>query len=211
MSTSYTLEATVSFLETTLSPWSEPPAVEKEPWTREELRQRYRKLMRIFRRLHAEHGQCDTFSSRLAEPAPVDHFWSGLTPSSGQQDAGSPSKIFLVQGSFALETRIDPMLSDVYGSPFDVDVVAMLRPAPFLANTQITRLNTALWLGREGVVSVFEAAMDFWSRRHDIVAKPANPDKRARRRRAIDRLFLALMRFAFGFFGSHKVDARNNP
>jgi len=24
-------------------------------------------------------------------------------------------------------------------------------------------------------------------------------------------LFLALMRFVFGFFGSHKVDARNNP
>jgi hypothetical protein len=211
MSTGYTLEATVSFLETTLSAWGEPSSVEKEPWTREELRKRYRKLLRIFRRLNAEQGQYDTFSSRPAEPAPVDYFWPGLTPSSGHHGAASPSDIFFVQGSIALETRIDPMLSDVNGSPFDVDVVAMLRPAPFLANTQISRLNTALWLGREGVVSVFEAAMDFWSRRHDIVAKPANPDKRPRRRRAIDRLFLALMRFAFGFFGSHKVDARNNP
>jgi len=30
-------------------------------------------------------------------------------------------------------------------------------------------------------------------------------------RRATERLFVALMRFVLGFFGSHKVDARNNP
>ena len=83
--------------------------------------------------------------------------------------------------------------------------------APLLASTRVTQLDAALRIGLAGPWSFFQAVMDSWLRRHDVVAKPSNAYKRPRRRHAIDRLFLALMRFVFGFFGSHKVDARNNP
>jgi hypothetical protein len=35
--------------------------------------------------------------------------------------------------------------------------------------------------------------------------------RQLKRRPSFDRLLQALMRFVAGFFGSHKVDARNNP
>jgi hypothetical protein len=92
---------------------------------------------------------------------------------------------------------------------YDIDKVASSGAVrPFLGDT---RLDVALRLDREGPESFFKTAMAYWARRHDVVVKPGSPDKRPRRRLAIDPLFQALMRFVFGFFGSNKVDARNNP
>lgn len=82
---------------------------------------------------------------------------------------------------------------------------------PFLGGVQSTKLDVALRIGRDGPVSFFESVLAYWARRHEVAPKTSSPDKRPRRRRAVDRLFLALMRFVFGFFGSHKVDARNTP
>lgn len=186
-SNTYSLDTMVSFLEAALSAagHAQPAAATS---SRGALKKRFRELKQRYERL--------LMPSRDAglpvAPAPEDRIGSGV----------------FLQGSYAYSTCVVGLPAGVY----DVDeVLTSWTAPPFLGDTRATQLDVALRIDRNGPESFFESLMAYWAHRHEVTAKKASPDKRPRRRRALDRLFLALMRFVFGFFGSHKVDARNNP
>jgi hypothetical protein len=190
----YSLNTMASYLESILDAMGYAQLAAPAS-TREARRKRFRKLNRIFKGLVAR------------------EVCFGAAPIPSASDAVFGAEGFVISqplclpGSYAMSTRV----SQPPGG-YDIDKVAASRATPpFLGDTRFTRLDVALRLDREGPESFFETVMAYWARRHDVVVKPGSPDKRPRRRLAIDRLFQALMRFAFGFFGSNKVDARNNP
>lgn len=97
-------------------------------------------------------------------------------------------------------------------APIDVD--AWLRWSDSNAHRMpepaaLGPLGVAIQAGLVGVERVAQAVEQ--ARCHDIVARPCTPHRRRSGRRSFTRLLLALMHFVAGFFGSHKVDARNNP
>lgn len=186
----YPLGTMVSFLESMLTAFghAQPSAGES---TRSALRKRLRELTRL--------------SERLLKREPSDA--PPLFTSDIENGANCNSSL-LLQGSYATSTRLVRVPVDVC----DIDeVIVGWETPPFLGDVRTTRLDVALRIDRDGRASFFESVMAYWARRHDVADKASSSDKRPRRRRALDRLFLALMRFVFGFFGSHKVDARNNP
>jgi hypothetical protein len=186
-SNTYSLETMVSFLEAALSSagHAQPAAATS---SRGALKKRFREL-----RLRYERLLMPSWDAGLpVVPAPEDRISSGV----------------FLQGSYACSTCVVGLPADVC----DVDEVLTSWVAPpLVGSTRATRLDVALRIDRDSPESFFESLMTYWARRHEVTAKTVSPDKRPRRRRALDRLFLALMRFVFGFFGSHKVDARNNP
>lgn len=190
-SNTYSLSALVLFLEAALSAMGH--AQPSEPTsTRRPLKTRFRKLRRLYERLLRD--------SDWPVRACV-----ALTTDSGCSTSGA-----YLQGSFSNSTRVVGLLP----SNCDVDEVLVgvgSAALPWRHQGHAFRLDVALRLDREGPESFFESLMSYWALRHKVVTKTASPDKRSRRRRALDRLFMALMRSVFGFFGSHKVDARNNP
>ena len=189
----YSLDATVSFLESVLGVVGHAPPAEPAS-TREALRKRFRKLKRLYEKLERD-------------------VWPGAAPMPSAPDAVVVADFYVssqplfVQGSYAMSTRVS-LLSG--GNEVD-EVASGWATPPFLGGNALTQLDVALRFTREGPESFFDTVMAYWARRHDVVVKPGSPDKRPERRFAITRLFQALMRFVFGFFGNHKVDARNNP
>jgi hypothetical protein len=191
-SNTYPLHAMVSFLEAALSVSGRalPDAASS---SRKALKKRLCKLRHLSEQLH-EKGVW----SASATSAPV------VTTRAGNVTA----RPTFMQGSYAVSTRVVSLCTGGY----DIDeALAGWTAPPFLGDTRATELDVALRIERDGPQSFFESVMAYWERRHQVTAKAASPDKRPRRRLALDRLFLALMRFILGFFGSHKVDARNNP
>jgi hypothetical protein len=69
----------------------------------------------------------------------------------------------------------------------------------------------ALTVGLEGVERLLQRMEESWDRRHDAGSSPQYRIRSPKRRSAIDRLRMALLRFVGGFFGTHKLDERNNP
>lgn len=191
-SNTYSLDAMVSFLEAALSAagHAQPAAATS---SRGALKKRFRELKQRYEQL-LQQG----LWSAGAVPSPIV-----ATTSDDIRDAP-----FFMQGSYSYSTRVVGPRAGGY----DVDkVVDSWATPPFLGSTRATQLDVALRIDRDGAESFFESVMANWARRDEVTAKTASPDKRPRRRRALDRLLLALMRFVRGFFGSHKVDARNNP
>jgi len=73
-------------------------------------------------------------------------------------------------------------------------------------------LELDLLFARLNVFDALEAAMTRWSRRHDASRSSGRTYRKSRAQGGnVFRRLIALLRFVAGFFGSHKVDARNNP
>lgn len=192
----YSLQSVVAFLEASLSSCFGVSKGDEAPEGRVELRKRYRELRKIAKRLSRDS------SETVSEPSEwwfVRNTVPGAIEVTPQIDLGRLS-IFAADA----ETRSDDSWSGSYlryGSG---------HISPLVADTQATPLDSALRIAFGGLRSFVWAVTDSWSRSLSVEA-PACIASRPLRRLADDRLYLALMRFVFGFFGSHKVDARNSP
>lgn len=214
MSGSYSLATTVAYLETVLEAMGQGRVAASPDASRESLRERFRKAVRLLKRFKAEHAaEHEAWSflvashQHLASPLPN---WEPLTD--GARPAPEPGNVFTRKA----QPSRDDLLSGTWAEFCSASGLYAGRlddlptPVPFFAKT-VAALDVAIRVGRDGVTAVYAAVMDLWSRRHDILKSDGAAKRQPRRRRSLDRLYLALMRFVFGFFGSHKVDARNNP
>ncbi|EHR69532.1 hypothetical protein BurJ1DRAFT_0650 [Burkholderiales bacterium JOSHI_001] len=181
--------------------------------TRESLRVRFRKVTRLLRRWKAEvdEKQADWSVSEFAGLSYLDGVKLLLVNAARQPLAldnvftqrPQPATFEALLGGW---TCLTPPLTNHGTSRLD----AQPAPVPFFAKA-VAVLDVAIRVGHYGLTAVHAAVMDLWSRRHVIPKSDVAQTRQPRQRRAIDRLCLALMRFVVGFFGSHKVDARNNP
>lgn len=213
---SYSLATTVSFLEAMLNAVGYQPLVDVEVGTRESLRERFRKSVRLLNRFRAEQAfDQDSWSiSTILTPGYAAgvlrhdqqrRLCEGYSRLAGMCCATGALSVYEVQaGTYGDRSG----LPRFYDSQVAFDDLAVSTPV--YAKAPPTLFDVAMRVAVEGITSVYAAVMDLWSCRHDDVPS-ATSKKQPGRRRALDRFFLALMRFAFGFFGSHKVDARNNP
>lgn len=211
-SNTYSLANTVSFLEAMLDAMGERHAVVASEECRESLRERFRRVVRLLKRLRAKHDlEQEAWSLLVASHHSASALpdWDPLTI--GEHLPPQPENVFTRKSQPSNDEQLTGpwarfySLSRLYAGRLN-DLPA---PVPFLA--KVARLDVAIQVGRAGVTAFYVAVMDLWSRRHDILKSDAAIQQQPRRRRSIDRLFLALMRFVVGFFGSHKVDARNIP
>ena len=179
----YSLESVVSFLESTLGSFGMPKS-EEPAEGRLELRRRYRQMQKAAERLSRESLQ------------PPSRYWERY-PGLDQDPESMVSRLYGADSTIGSERGYDVAYPPGHCSPF-------------VADTQVTQLNSALRIAFGGLTTFFRSVVDSWSRSLEVDRPGSNPS-RPLRRLADDRLYLALMRFVFGFFGSHKVDARNNP
>lgn len=165
--------------------------------SRESLRERFRRVLRVLQRFQADAAAMQDALSRL----PVSH-----------RSARQPDNVFTQKAQPSGDELVRRTLAEFCSSSSLYAEGHHLLPAsgPFFSKAPAT-LDVAIQMSRDGMTAVVVALMDVWSRRHDILKSDAAPEQAPRRRRSLDRLYLALMRFDFGFFGSHKVDARNTP
>lgn len=198
----YPLRSIVFFMETSLTAMGEQTPATASVSSRGELRARFRGLARLFKE-----------KKRQADPQTWSRIADFATDSQPKRDSGC---FEACQGVWGEEksTAVCVSSSDsVFRRP---DLVA--EPTPnfskslFVAYTQAALPSSVTAkLRLEGVTEFFLAVMELWARRHDAVS-PADLKKQPpRRQRAVERLCEAVMRYVFGFFGSHKVDARNTP
>ena len=213
----YSLATTVSFLEAVLRAVGHEPVVVASEETRESLRERLRSAVRLIKRFRV-YGDLRLQGSSVAS-APL---LGWLGPGNCSSDQSSFCDIPSVQpyNCFTPNPPVSPetdfrSLADVYIAPGfyspPSEIYERVSLTPFGARAPSTIFDVAMRVAVDGITCVLAAVMDIWSLRHHVVSSPSSDKRKSRRRRSLDRLFLALMRFAFGFFGSHKVDARNNP
>lgn len=209
-SRSDSLSTTVSYLETVLEVMGHGRVVVVDPEeTRESLRERFRKVVRLLKRFRAEHG-----SEQGSLSPPVASLALGWVPLNiGVRVAVQANNVFTRQSQPSSAELLSRAWAEFYASSsaYTDRLDDPPTPAPFLAKARVGTLDVAIQVGIHGMTAVYAAVMDLWSRRHDFLTSDSAIKQQPRRRRALDRLFLALMRFVVGFFGSHKVDARNNP
>ena len=196
------LQSAVYFLEATLSSCGmtlEDEAVQ----TREALRKRYRQLMKAAGRISR-----DDFSS---SSAPLRFCLSEPAPEPEARSATGRMGTFVSEASCTIDVDargivvMTPTKETRAASSLDVVPPNLWLPnatAPLLASTRVTQLDAALRIGLAGRSL---SSRSQWS--------PHNgPNQRESRRSAEPHApFPGAMYFVFGFFGSHKVDARNNP
>ena len=218
MSHTSSLAVVVPVLETMLDVAGHGQGAAASDDTRESLRVRFRKVTRLLRRWKAEvDGKHAAWSvSELAasnqdglsyldglklllanaarQPLALDNVYT---------QRPQPATFEALLGGW---TCLSPPLTNHGTGRLD----ALPAPAPFFAKA-VAVLDVAIRVGHHGLTAVHAAVMDLWSRRHVIPKSDVAQTQQPRQRRAIDRLCLALMRFVVGFFGSRKVDARNNP
>lgn len=213
MSGSYSLATTVSFLERMLEVVGKGCVVAVTDTSRESLRARFRKAVRLLNRFKAEHESEQMDWSLLVashHSASSLRVYQASLPISVRQVA-QPGNVFTRKSQPASEELRFCGRAELCSSLSIAEHLDDLpAPAPFFAKTVAT-LDLAIRMGHDGLTGVYVAVIDLWSRRHDIRRSDAAKQQQPRHRRFVDRLYLALMRFVFGFFGSHKVDARNNP
>jgi hypothetical protein len=200
MSGSYSLSTAVSHLETVLEVMGQGRVGVASDETRASLRERFRKLLRLFKRFKASHHQ----ASPLPDWGPANF---------GAGPASQPGNIFTRKAHPAGGELLTGTWADSYSPArlYTGRLDDLPAPAPVFAKAQVAKLAVAIQVGIDGMTAVCAAVMDLWTRRHDILKSDAAIKPPQHGRHALERLFLALMRFALGFFGSHKVDARNNP
>jgi len=74
------------------------------------------------------------------------------------------------------------------------------------------KVDVDVLLARFGAAAIVKSLMAAWGTRHDFTHQSSKPDTKLSSRAYFScERALALFRFARGFFGAHKVDARNNP
>ena len=191
----YSLQSVVAFLEASLSSCFGVSKGDEAPEGRLALRRRYRELKKLAKRISR-----DSRDTVLAPP------WFLQNTIPGAVEA-APPPIGLYGLSIFAATAESRSLHSWSGRDLRY---ASGHISPLVADTQATPIDSALRIAFGGLSAFFYAVADSWSRSLSVEA-PASIASRPLRRPADDRLYLALMRFVFGFFGSHKVDARNNP
>jgi hypothetical protein len=185
--------------------------------TRESLRVRFRNATRQLRRWKSEvdSKQADLQLSVVAlSNREGMSYLSGLELilANGARQRSALDDFFAERRQAA---NHEAFFRDLTGSsPFLTDrgtdrLASLPARAPF--TKALEPLDVAISVGHHGLTAVYATVMDLWSRRHVIPRSDASKTQQPRQRRSIGRLCLALMRFVVGFFGSRKVDARNNP
>jgi hypothetical protein len=214
MSGSYSLSTAVSHLETVLEVMGQGRVGVASDETRASLRERFRKLLRLFKRFKAEHD----FEQQTWLMLVASHHQASPLPDWGPANFGAgpasqPGNIFTRKAHPAGGELLTGTWADSYSPArlYTGRLDDLPAPAPVFAKAQVAKLAVAIQVGIDGMTAVCAAVMDLWTRRHDILKSDAAIKPPQHGRHALERLFLALMRFALGFFGSHKVDARNNP
>lgn len=216
----YSLATTVSFLEAVVQAVDHEAAADTSTETRTSLRERFRRAVRLLKRFKAtqdlrREGSSIAATSMLgwlepsncfSERSERGFFGDILSRQHHNYFASSPPAFPETQSSACADICFPPGFC---ASQSELDNRVALRP--IFGEAPPTIFDAAMGVAVDGFMRVYAAVMDLWSRRHDVVSSSASNKRRPHRSRALDRLFLALMRFAFGFFGTHKVDARNNP
>lgn len=208
----WSLSVTVSYLETLLEVVGEGRDAVARGESRESLRERFRKVLRQLKRFKAENEAEHAAWSLLVASHQSTAILPDWKPAIGRRPAAHPENVFTRNAPTSSDDLLASTWSELYSSssPYTGRLGDLPAPVPFFSKAVAT-LDVAIRVGRDGVTAVYAAVMALWSRRHDILKSDAAAKQQPRRRRSLDRLHLALMRFVFGFFGSHKVDARNNP
>lgn len=213
----YSLASIVSYLETVLRAVGQELPADVSMETRESLRERFRKASRLLARINAKqalaHDECAPSASSRFAWLGIGHRVSehtGIDDVAGRQ----PHNCFAPSTTAARGAHANPW-ADFSFTPSNSTHQAELHRRPALptsfAKAHPMLFDVAMRVAVDGFTCVYAAVMSLWSERHDVGNQPAAGKRQHHRRSALDRLSLALMRVALGFFGSHKVDARNNP
>lgn len=214
MSRSSPLAVVIPVLETMLHVAGQRQGAGASDDTRESLRARMRRLQDRMKQWRAEHSEFEARSSLLADTrrsaSPVVESWFPLAIAARP---AQPDNVFTLRPQPA---KLQALFGDFTGTSLTLmdhgagRLGRMPARAPFFDKV-VEALDIALRIGQYGLTAVYTAVMDLWFHRHDVPGAAAGQAQQPRQRRAIECLCLAMMRFVVGFFGSRKVDARNNP
>jgi hypothetical protein len=222
MSSASTLAVVVPVLETVVLYFAGHGRQAEAPDdTRESLRVRLRKATQLLRRWQAEvdGDQAEWPLSVVTGPnqGPMSYLdGAKLILANGARQSSALDNIFTPRSRPAQAVKPKSFFDDMTGSSVLLMDHSTGRQgglparAPF-ATKAAAALDVAIQVGQHGLTAAYTAVMDLWFSRHDVPKSDAAKTQQPRQRRAIERLCLALMRFVVGFFGSHKIDARNNP